>query len=296
LLPDDGAEEWGLGWSVALDGDTAIIGAGDTDSCQYGTCSDGVYVFTRTGTAWNEQAKLIPGDEYIGEGYGRYIVLNDDTALIGAPYDDDNGEDSGSVYVFTRTDHTWTEQAQLLAKDGTSDDNFGMAVALDGGTAVMAAPNYRPTGFSDASGMAYVFTRTGSTWTQQSNLASNDLSPNVGFGESVAIDGNTVVIGAPTDHDPGEFDPYGSAYIPDCCINSRSWASSAESVESPEAMQQLVFQLFVAIHGQDQFAGRANNTSGALNEGAAQCSDFAETPQRCPFGRGGTRTGRHSHL
>ena len=63
----------------------------------------------------------------------------------------------------------------------------------------------------------------------------------------------------------------------DCCINSRSWESSDESLEQPEGVQQPVFQLFVAIHGQDQFAGRTNNASRALDEGLAKCFDFAET-------------------
>ena len=61
-------------------------------------------------------------------------------------------------------------------------------------------------------------------------------------------------------------------------------------------MQQLVFQLFVAIHGQDQFAGRTNYASGALDEGPAKCFDFAETPKRCPFGCGSTSTRRHLNL
>ena len=69
-----------------------------------------------------------------------------------------------------------------------------------------------------------------------------------------------------------------------------------ESLEPSKAMQQLGFQCFVAIHGQDQFAGRANNTTGALDEGAAQGGDFTDTPQRCKFGRDGACTRSHLHL
>ena len=82
--------------------------------------SGSAYVFTRTGTTWTQQAKLLASDGEAGEQFGYYVSLDGDTALIGADMDDDNGVDSGSAYIFTRTGTTWTQQAKLLASDGAS--------------------------------------------------------------------------------------------------------------------------------------------------------------------------------
>ena len=100
LLASDGATDAIFGTTVSLDGDTALIGAPLGNGNE--VLSGSAYVFTRTGTTWTQQQKLIASDGGAGDCFGKSVSLSGDTALIGAPYDDDNGVDSGSAFVFTR--------------------------------------------------------------------------------------------------------------------------------------------------------------------------------------------------
>jgi cysteine-rich repeat protein len=152
LLPADGAAGDSFGRS-ALDGDTAIIAAAGVDA--NGENSGAAYVFTRTGDAWTEQAKLLASDGIADDLFGRYLALDGGAAVIAAPGHDWNGTDSGSVYVFARTAGGWTEQAKLLADDGVLEDEFGTGVAFDGDTAVFGAHYDDDLGLN--SGSAYVF-------------------------------------------------------------------------------------------------------------------------------------------
>ncbi len=115
-----------------------------------------------------------------------------DTVVIGALNDDDQGIRSGSAYVFVRSGGSWSQQAKLLPSDGAANDYFGEVVALDGNTAVIGATEYA----TSSPGSAYVFTRTGDTWSQQVKLTAADGAAFDYFGGSVAVRGGTVVIGA----------------------------------------------------------------------------------------------------
>ena len=119
-----------------------------------------MYVVVRSGTTWTQQQKLVANDGAANDLFGSHIALDGDTAFIGAWYDDDNGENSGSVYVFVRSGTTWTQQQKLVATDGAARDyfggsNFGFPVALDGKTAVIGALADDDNG--DWSGSVYVF-------------------------------------------------------------------------------------------------------------------------------------------
>jgi len=205
LFTADGIANDAFGYSVSLFGDTALIGAwGDDDN---GVQSGSAYVFIRTGTTWTLQQKLLASDGTTDDVFGASVSLYGDTALIGAPLDDDNGANSGSAYVFTRTGTTWTQQAKITASDGTTGDQFSSyAVSLDGDTALIGA-----FGDYNYQGSAYVFTRTGTTWTQQQKLLASDGITNDYFGYSVAIDGDTALIGAYQDDDNGVDS--GSVYV-----------------------------------------------------------------------------------
>ena len=204
LLASDGAAGDLFGWSVSLDNDTALIGAyWDDDN---GNKSGSAYVFTRTGTTWTQQAKLLASDGETMDYFGYSVSLCGDTALISAPLDDANGDASGSAYVFTRTGTSWTQQAKLLAADGAFGDNFGIRVFLVGDTALIGAD-----GDDAIRGSAYVFTRTGITWSQQAKLIASDGQGEDFFGSFVSLSGDTALIGAPGDDDNGEWS--GSAYV-----------------------------------------------------------------------------------
>jgi hypothetical protein len=118
-----------------------------------------VYVYNRNSTTWTQQAKLLASDGATGDQFSYYgISIDGDTALIGTWHNDDNGANSGSAYVFTRTGTTWRQQQKLLASDGVAGDEFGFYVALDGDTAIIGADSDDDNGAN--SGSAYVFTRT----------------------------------------------------------------------------------------------------------------------------------------
>jgi hypothetical protein len=159
LTASDGVASDRFGCSVSLSGDTALIGAEDEYDSLY--LSGSAYVFTRSGTTWTQQAKLTAADAAAGDYFGSSVSLDGDTAFIGAYYGGDNGVDSGSAYVFTRSGTTWTQQAKLIASDGTYNDRFGSSVSLEGDTALIGA--YFDDDNGDNSGSVYVFTKEGGT-------------------------------------------------------------------------------------------------------------------------------------
>lgn len=190
LLPSDGTAGDSFGFSVAIAGDTVLVGAYWNTELGYG--AGAAYVFVRSGTTWSEQAKLLAGDGEPYDFFGWSVDIAGDTALIGAWGDDDYGEHAGSAYVFTRAGSTWTQQAKIRASDGGELHHFGRSVALDGDTAVIGA-----RGDGDFTGSAYVFVRSGTTWVRQSKLRAQDGLAFASFGYSVAVQDNTAIIGAP---------------------------------------------------------------------------------------------------
>ncbi len=203
LTASDGALGDGFGGKVDLEGDTAVLSSSDAGGLGAGA----VYVFTRSGTVWTERTKLLASDAASNDSFGR-LALAGDTLVVGAPGDDDAGESSGSAYVFTGSGATWAEQAKLTAADAAAMDLFGQSVDVDGDTAVVGARRHDGAG-SDA-GAVYVFTRSGTSWTQQARLFAPDASPGGAFGAAVAISGDRLVAGAPFHNSIG---PVGSAYV-----------------------------------------------------------------------------------
>jgi len=192
-----------FGLSVSIDGDTAVIGAP-----RYNEFYGAAYVYVRSGGVWSKQAGLSVRDSY-QDYFGISVAIDGDIAVIGASRDSDNGIDSGSAYVFKRSNGVWSERAKLTASDGAASDRFGGSVAIDDDTAVIGAEGVRAAyvyvfsnGFSDEYG-EYV------RWSEQAKLTASDgVLENPFFGGSVAIDGDTAVIGAYGD---GTFS--GSAYV-----------------------------------------------------------------------------------
>ena len=206
LLPSDGAASDNFGFRVSLAGDTAVLTApGDDDN---GTDSGSAYIFVRNGTAWSEQAKLLASDGAAGDRFGSSVSVNNDTAVVGARGDDDNGDGSGSAYVFVRTGTTWNQQEKLLPSDGAANDSFGVvSVSID--TVVVGAPSDDDNGSN--SGSAYVFVRTGTAWSEQAKLLPSDGAPEDVFGLSVSASKDTIIGGAIGDDDNGDLS--GSAYV-----------------------------------------------------------------------------------
>ena len=266
LLASDGTQWDGFGNSVAVNGDTAVIGAsGDDDN---GEASGSAYVFTRSaGGVWIEQQKLTASDGAEEDHFGHSVAVNGDTAVIGALGDDDDGEASGSAYVFSRSaGGVWIEQQKLTASDAAVDDNFGFSVAVDGDTAVIGA--YAD---DEGSGAAYVFSRSaGGVWSEQQKLTASDGGDGESeqFGWSVAVDGDTAVIGAAWDYgdnDNGYF--FGSAYV-----FSRSaggvW-SEQQKLTASDGAEEDHFGWSVAVNGDTAVIGAWGDDDDGSRSGSA---------------------------
>ena len=207
LNPSDAMSSDNFGASVSISGDFVVIGASGRD--EIGINSGTAYIFFRTGTNWSQQAKLTPTDVASGDGFGSSVAISMNTTVIAAPGDDDNGSNSGSAYVFTRSNTTWTQQAKLTATDGSASDNFGQSTSIFENSILIGSPHDDDSGFS--SGSAYLFKRYGESWSQQAKLNPSDASTYDNFGWSVSLSNNTAVVGALGDDDIGSNS--GSAYI-----------------------------------------------------------------------------------
>ena len=235
----DGESGDHFGYSVAVDGDTAVIGAYYDNDPSFRSGS--VYVFTRNGGTWTQQAKLNATDGASNDFFGISVAIDGDTIVIGAHHDDDKGFDSGSAYVFTRSGTTWTQQAKLNATDGAAYDRFGRSVSVDGDTVVIGAHGDDDAG--SYSGSAYVFTRSGTTWTQQAKLKANDEATGNYFGYSVSVDGDTAVIGARQDE---------SAYV--FTRSGATWAQQAKIIATDGASLDF-FGHSVSVNGDTAVIG-----------------------------------------
>ena len=201
LLPNDGADFDRFGWSVAISGTTAIIGADLVDD--NGTNSGSAYLFD-TGTG-RQLFKLLAEDSEEADRFGVSVAISGTIAIVGANNDNDNGINSGSAYLFDTT--TGQQLFKLLAEDGEAGDQFGLSVAISGTTAIVGA--HRDDDNGSNSGSAYLFDTT--TGQQIAKLLPSDGALYERFGWSVAINSDTAIVGAIEDDDNG-FNS-GSAYL-----------------------------------------------------------------------------------
>ena len=219
-----------FGYSVAISGDSIVVGARLEDSIATGinninaidnsaSNAGAAYVFTRTGSIWTQQAYLKAPNTGAGDFFGTSVAISSDTIVVAASLEDSNGtgvnsingannsaSNSGSAYVFVRTGNTWSTEAYLKASNTGTGDQFGTAVAIANDTVVVGAvaEDSNATGVNGTetnnsasfAGAAYVFARTGSTWSQQAYLKALATEALDFFGASVAISGETIVVGA----------------------------------------------------------------------------------------------------
>jgi hypothetical protein len=195
LLASDGDAADRFGFSVAIHGDTAIVGAPRGDGGA--NASGAAYIFVWDGSAWSEQAKLEALDAANGDGFGRCVALEGDEAVVGSFHDDDQGVSSGSVYVFERSGAVWSQAAKLTASDGEAFDGFGFSVAKAGDRIAVGAHGDSEPGA--ASGSMYVFDRDGSGWSESAKRVATDGARADFLGACVALSGGLAASGAPGD-------------------------------------------------------------------------------------------------
>ncbi|MBV1928377.1 MAG: FG-GAP repeat protein, partial [Gammaproteobacteria bacterium] len=230
----DVIDEFGYSVALSADGNTLAVSAPGEDSASTEINGDGnddnasragaVYLFSRTGNSWSQQAYLKASNTDTNDWFGQSVALsaNGNTLAVGAigedsaatgindDENDDNASKAGAVYLFSRTDSSWSQQAYLKASNTDADDEFGtdLALSADGNTLAVsargegsAAKGINGDEYDDNAswaGAVYLFSRTDSSWSQQAYLKASNTDSWDLFGQSVALsaDGNTLAVGA----------------------------------------------------------------------------------------------------
>ncbi|MHB8742805.1 MAG: FG-GAP repeat protein [Sulfuricaulis sp.] len=270
LTSSDGAGYDAFGVSVALSGNTALVGA-SSKTVGSNTHQGAAYVFTFNGSTWTQTQELIASDGAKNDFFGGSVALSGTTALIGA-YQKTVGSNigQGATYVFTFNGSMWNQAQELTASDGVSNDYFGDSVALSGTTALIGA-YYKYVGGKSSVGAAYVFGFNGSTWVQQQELTASDGASGDYFGGSVALSGTTGVVGAfnkTIGSNPGQ----GAAYV--FAFNGSTWVQQQELTASDGAAYDT-FGGSVALSGTTALIGASGKTVGSKTlQGAAYVFAF----------------------
>ena len=258
LTASDGADNDYFGISVSISGDYAVIGAYTDDD--NGANSGSAYIFERDGAGnWSEVQKLTASDAAASDYFGRSVSISGNTVVIGVDWDDDNGSNSGSAYVFERGGAgNWSEVQKLTASDGAANDFFGRSVSISGETVVVGAYNDDDNGSS--SGSAYVFERDGfGNWSEVLKLTASDGALADSFGLSVSVSGDYAVIGAYGDDDNGSAS--GSAYVFER-DGAGNW-SEVQKLTASDAAENDEFGWSVSISGDYAVIGAYLDDSGS---------------------------------
>ena len=266
LAASDGQNLDQFGFAVSVSGDTALVSALQDDNAG-GVDAGAAYVFVRSGTAWSEQQKLLAPDGAAGDAFGRSVAAFADTAVIGAPFDDNSGgTNAGSAYVFVRSGPSWTFQQKLAAADGANGAQLGTSVSLHGETAVAGAIGDDPPGSPDA-GAAYVFVRSATVWSQQQKLSASEGATGDRLGSSVAISGDTVVTGARLDDILGSIDA-GSAYV--FVRSGTVWSEQQKVAASVSGAAFDLFGVSTSLSGDTAVIGAERDaTAAGMDAGSA---------------------------
>lgn len=251
----DAASSTNFGFSVSLDGNTAVIGATGADSVSREPGTGAAYVFVNSGGIWTQQQKLIAADAYAGDLFGYSVSVSGNTAIIGAP---DKTVDShiyqGASYVFVRSGGVWTPQ-QELTENGAEDDFFGTSVAVSGDTALIGA--YGKSNLHPFQGAAYVFVRSGDVWSHQQELVASDGVKRALFGMAVALSGDTALIGA-EGVTASLADPQGAAYV--FVRKGSLWTQQQKlTASSATGANDHLFGVSLAISGSTAIIGGDGN-------------------------------------
>lgn len=264
LLPSDGVGDDNFGESVCISGNYAIVGApGD-----YSTNIQGyAYIYFNNSCTWEQEIKLIASDGSAGDWFGASVSISGDYAIVGAPWDGDNGNRSGSAYIFYNNSGIWEQQTKLIASDGSSNDWFGASVGISEDVIIIGAPNDSDAGYDI--GSAYIFYNNSGIWEEVSKLTASDGTPFDNFGVAVSISGDNAIIGA-YGADVGAYDS-GAAYI---FINIfGNWVESTILTASDGAEDDW-FGRSVNISDNQAIIGAPRNTSNEDESGSAYIFNY----------------------
>jgi hypothetical protein len=247
LTADDASEKANFGRSVAISGDTAVVGA-------YGDRSraGAAYVFDRVAGMWTQVAAIRASDGRADADFGWSVSISGDVIVVGAPHADAVASSSGAAYVFERAGGVWMEEARLVAADGRSFDLLGTSVAVDGDTAIAGAPTQSHTR------PAYVFEKVEGEWKQVRALHGDSLATL--FGTSVSVNGGVALIAAP-------YEEAGAVYVFD--RDGGAWNRSAKLLASDSPSGQSRFGISTALVGDLAVVGGSRTPGAAPRSGSA---------------------------
>lgn len=325
-----------FGRSVAISGDTVVVGAIFEDSNATGVNGDqannaspnsgAAYVFVRFGHAWIQQAYLKPSNTGSDDWFGISVAISGDTIVVGAQYEassatgvngnqaDNSAGSAGAAYVFVRNGTTWSQQAYLKASNTGGNDRFGESVAISGDTIVVGAylEDSNATGINGDgsdnsavdSGAAYVFVRSGTTWTQQAYLKASNTEAGDFFGESVSVSGDTIVVGAETedsnatgvngDQSDNSASIAGAAYV--FVRDGATWSQQAY-LKASNAESGDRFGYSVAVSGDTVLVGATGEDSSAQEVNGDQSNNsIGESGAAYVFVREGTNWSQQAYI
>ncbi|MBI1293417.1 PKD domain-containing protein [bacterium] len=269
LLADDAEENDGFGTAVDISGDTLIVGAPREDTG--GNNTGAAYIFQGGAGNWRTVRKIQAPDAETNDEFGYSVSISGDTVVVGAPFEDTGGRNTGAAYIFQRnqggTDN-WGQVKKIQASDFQVDDNFGWSVSISGDTIVVGAPR-EDTGGSNV-GAAYVFGRDQggvNNWGEVRKIQAGDKGFADQFGFSVTIDGDTIVVGAPRE-DSGSNDA-GAAYIFERNQGGADNWGEVRKIQADETGLADQFGTVVSIGGDTIVVGVPFEDSGGINAGAA---------------------------
>ncbi|MCB9857495.1 MAG: hypothetical protein H6818_17575 [Phycisphaerales bacterium] len=257
LTPADSFPNKYFGWSCAVSGNTAAIGA--YRDHQDGVTPGAVYVYENTSNHWDQVSKLRPiaGTTIASLGYS--VAIDGDTIVAGAYRDDGIALRTGTAYIFRRISGIWQQTARLMADDGTNADEFGASIAISGDTIVVGAPKSDQAAID--AGSVYVFQLINDAWYQTARLTAPNPIIGAQFGSSVAISGATIVVGMPRPNHagPGSVHAYRET--------NGVWQPVA-SIASDDTPSEDLFGGSVSIDGDTIAVGATLSQDPALGSGA----------------------------
>ena len=281
-----------FGTAVALQGDTAVIGA--PFATALASNSGNAAVFTRNMVGdWIQTGFLFAADDTVSDLFGVSVALDGDVAVVGCPLSDDAGLSSGSAYVFELDGVTgiWMQTAKLTASDADAGDEFGTSVGISGDRILVGAPGWDGgTGSSPNTGAGYVFERLGMTWSEATRLTNFCSGVDHRMGSSVAISGRLAALGAPGDDSSGT--DAGAVRFFEIELGGTSWIESGQ-FNAGTGGGELGGALDLC--GARTVSGASRDGTSGANAGAAvvhstQFTSFFADPPTISIAAGGTQT------
>ncbi len=257
LVPSDGAAGDQFGFSVAVSGETIVIGAPFADVLGVDDAG-AIYVFVHDGASFVEEAKLVASDLAFGDHFGWSVAISGETIIAGSPHANTIGSDAGAAYVFVHNGADWTEEAKLVGSSTATGFQFGRSVSIDDDIAVIGAPAIA----TGTAGKAYVFARSSGIWGQQALLAASDSIPGNSFGWSASVAGNRALVGAINAN--GQANNSGAAYA--YVQSGTSWTQEAKIAPANGASGDLFgasVSLFSSVIGAIGASGEDDNGSSS---------------------------------